>query len=110
MVIDHGTTRRMQTMPISKFKATCLAVLEPERIGRRTLRVLASSSNQLWLSPISIWEVGVLADAGQIDLGASPSEWIRRTLDQHPLQDATFTREVAIESRAVQVSHRDPAD
>jgi PIN domain nuclease of toxin-antitoxin system len=85
-------------------------VLEPERIGRRTLRALASTSNQLWLSPISIWEVGSLADANQIDLGASPSEWVRRTLDQHPLHDAAFTCEVAIESRAVQLAHRDPAD
>jgi PIN domain nuclease of toxin-antitoxin system len=85
-------------------------VLEPERIGRRTLRALVSSSNQLWLSPLSIWELGSLADGDQIDLGASPSDWIRRALDQHPLQDATFTREVAMESRAVQLTHRDPTD
>jgi prevent-host-death family protein len=39
MVIDHGTTEEMQTMPISKFKATCLAVLERVRKTGRPLRV-----------------------------------------------------------------------
>jgi prevent-host-death family protein len=31
MVIDHGTLRAMQEIAISRFKATCLAVLEDVR-------------------------------------------------------------------------------
>jgi prevent-host-death family protein len=39
MVVDHGTLAFMQSMPISKFKATCLAVLD--RVGKtgRPVRV-----------------------------------------------------------------------
>lgn len=41
--IDHGDLARyvlvMDTMPISKFKATCLAALERVRATRRPLRV-----------------------------------------------------------------------
>lgn len=39
MVIDHRIYCAMQTMPISKFKATCLAVLERVRRTGRPLRV-----------------------------------------------------------------------
>ena len=39
MVCDHGNDVLMQTMPISKFKATCLAVLERVRVTGKPLRV-----------------------------------------------------------------------
>lgn len=39
MVSDHGTFRGMDTMPISKFKATCLAALERVRKTGRPLRI-----------------------------------------------------------------------
>ena len=39
MFIDHGTIARMDTMAISKFKATCLAALERVRKTGRPLRV-----------------------------------------------------------------------
>ncbi|MBN1961204.1 MAG: type II toxin-antitoxin system Phd/YefM family antitoxin [Deltaproteobacteria bacterium] len=39
MVIDYGLIKYMQTIAISKFKATCLAVLEQVRKTRRPLRV-----------------------------------------------------------------------
>ena len=39
MVIDYSTHGTMDTMPISKFKATCLATLERVRVTRRPLRV-----------------------------------------------------------------------
>ncbi|PYQ58900.1 MAG: type II toxin-antitoxin system prevent-host-death family antitoxin [Acidobacteria bacterium] len=39
MVVDHGTIARMKEIPISKFKATCLAVLENVRKTRRPVRV-----------------------------------------------------------------------
>ena len=37
--MDHGNNHPMQTMPISKFKATCLAALEKVRKTGRPLRV-----------------------------------------------------------------------
>ncbi len=39
MVVDHGIFNRMEQMPISKFKATCLATLERVRRTGRPLRV-----------------------------------------------------------------------
>ena len=39
MVSDHGNSLAMDSMPISKFKATCLAALERVRRTGRPLRV-----------------------------------------------------------------------
>jgi antitoxin (DNA-binding transcriptional repressor) of toxin-antitoxin stability system len=39
MVVDHGSRWIMDTMAISKFKATCLATLERVRRTGRPLRV-----------------------------------------------------------------------
>jgi prevent-host-death family protein len=39
MVIDHGISRLMESIPISKFKATCLKALERVRRTGRPLRV-----------------------------------------------------------------------
>jgi antitoxin (DNA-binding transcriptional repressor) of toxin-antitoxin stability system len=39
MAVDHGKFRNMDTMAISKFKATCLATLERVRRTGRPLRV-----------------------------------------------------------------------
>jgi antitoxin (DNA-binding transcriptional repressor) of toxin-antitoxin stability system len=39
MVFDHGIDSRMDTMPVSKFKATCLAALERVRRTGQPLRI-----------------------------------------------------------------------
>lgn len=39
MVIDHGTKIAMEEIAISKFKATCLAVIERVRKTRKPIRV-----------------------------------------------------------------------
>ena len=39
MVVDYGTDLTMDEIAISKFKATCLAVLERVRKTRRPIRV-----------------------------------------------------------------------
>lgn len=39
MVVDHGTIRSMDEIPISKFKATCLATLKRVKRTRKPVRV-----------------------------------------------------------------------
>jgi PIN domain nuclease of toxin-antitoxin system len=86
------------------------SLLEPERLSRRVRRRLEDSANELWLSPISLWETLLLAERGRIDLEVSPTRWVEVALRDFPIRDATLTREVATISRAVDVPHQDPAD
>ncbi len=86
------------------------SVLDPERLGRRAARHLASSANELWLSPISAWEAVLLAERGRIAVDDSPAAWVERALRAAPLREAPLTFDVALESRRVRLPHPDPAD
>lgn len=86
------------------------SLLEPERLARRVARMLENPSEELWLSPISVWEVGVLVDRKRVRLKTDVRTWLESALQAAPLLDAALTREVALETANVTLSHRDPAD
>jgi len=75
------------------------------------LRDLLDMPQQVsWLSPISVWEVGMLAARGRIRLHAELRQWVVQARQQLPLQDALLNPEVALTSREITLPHRDPAD
>jgi PIN domain nuclease of toxin-antitoxin system len=86
------------------------ALLEPERLSPAVAEALEDEGNELWLSPISAWELMVLVERGRVVLDRDPARWISDVSSAVPLRDAVLTRQVAIESRLVPVSHEDPAD
>jgi len=83
---------------------------DPDRLGRRARRALGRASNELWLSPISTWELIVLAERGRVKLDDEAGRWAREALRRSPVLEAPFTHEVAIQSRELAPSHPDPAD
>lgn len=62
------------------------------------------------LSPISIWEIGMLHVRGRVTLADGPRRWIERALRAFPLDEASLTGEVAIRSHEIDLGHPDPAD
>lgn len=80
------------------------------RLRPRVLKALESSANELWLSPISVWELAILAEKGRVVLSVDVEEWIGQTLKAGPFKEAPLTMEVALATRGVGLSHRDPAD
>ena len=88
------------------------SLAEPERLTERVAAALTDEANQLWLSPISLWEFLLLAERGRVRLqhGMTPASWVGAALARAPMHDAPLNREVAIRSRAVRVEHEDPAD
>lgn len=86
------------------------ALLEPARLSERVARELEASANQLWLSPITTWEVLLLAERGRLELDVDPVSWLRGARARLPLREAPLTHEVAIKSRQLELPHHDPAD
>jgi PIN domain nuclease of toxin-antitoxin system len=84
--------------------------LEPARLCSRVRRELSDSTNEIWLSPVSVWEALLLAEAGRVRLQDAPAVWVERTLRAAPVREAGLTHAVAIESRNVRLPHQDPAD
>ncbi len=86
------------------------SLLEPSRLGRRTAAALEDGSNELWLSPISVWEALMLAERGRIVLLPNADRWIRDCLARLPFLEAPLNVEVALASRALKIPSGDPAD
>ena len=84
--------------------------LEPGRLAPRVANALESNENELWLSPLTIWETLVIAAKRRVRLEPEPGAWILRALRAIPLKEAPLTHEVALETRKIQLPDRDPAD
>lgn len=85
-------------------------VLEPARLSRRVARALDDAENQLWLSPISVWELLMLTQKGRVQLNEDAVAWTRRTLEQLQLHEAPLTTEVALETSTLNLAHSDLSD
>lgn len=86
------------------------SLLEPDRLSRRVVQALEKPGNELWLSPISVWELVMLVERGKIVLDGDVVAWVDEALQRAPLKEAPLTLEVALETHRVQLEHRDPAD
>lgn len=86
------------------------ALLEPERLTRKVRTALSSADNEIWLSPVSVWEALMLAERGRVSVPAPVGDWIRDMVSAVPRREAPLTHEVAIASREIALPHQDPAD
>lgn len=86
------------------------SVLTPERLSRRAKAAMTRSSNELWLSPMSAWELLVLIERGRVRIESDPRRWISQALARTPAQEAVMNFEVALRSREVMPAHTDPVD
>ncbi|WPD22303.1 MAG: type II toxin-antitoxin system VapC family toxin [Candidatus Electrothrix scaldis] len=85
-------------------------LLEPERLDETVVSVIEDQNNDLFISPITIWETLILAEKGRIDLGSSPLEWIDEALQLTPVQELPLSCAIAVKSRTIELPHQDPAD
>ena len=86
------------------------SLLDPKRLSGRVARELTDPANELWLSPISVWETLILSRKGRIALDEDPSSWIAKAMRAAPLAEAPLNTEVALETAKVRLPHHDPAD
>jgi len=83
---------------------------EPERLPAKVAEELENPAHGLWYSPISVWEILLLAEKGRITVGNDIEASIRELFQGLPAKEAPLNTAVAIQSRSVGLSHQDPAD
>lgn len=86
------------------------SLLAPENLVPRVVAALENPANEIWLSPISTWELMVLSAKGRISLNEPVDSWVTKAFAAAPLKEASLTHAVAFETRAIKLPHRDPAD
>jgi PIN domain nuclease of toxin-antitoxin system len=80
---------------------------DSKRLTSRIQQHLQDQTNELWLSPISTWEVLVLQAKGKIRLRLPSEVWVRDAI--RDFKEAPLTHEIALVSRQLAL-HSDPAD
>jgi len=90
-----------------------LAEGTPGQMSARALGAVHSSlrGSGVWVSTISVWEIGLLAAKGRVRLSRPVDEWMPRALDYPGLHVSDLTAAIALEStRLPGLAHADPAD
>jgi PIN domain nuclease of toxin-antitoxin system len=86
------------------------SLLDVMNLSRRVRAELESPDNELWLSPISVWELLLLIEKGRVEVDRDGVQWVAEVSRAAALREAALTHEVAVESRAIDLPHQDPAD
>lgn len=86
------------------------SLLEPTYLTKGVAAELENPSNELWVSPIVLWEVLILAEKERVSLGPDPVTWIRNVLQAVSFHEAPLNHEVALQSRIIELPHQDPGD
>ncbi len=85
-------------------------VSQPDRLSRTVQRRIENPSNELFLSPVSIWEAHTLSRRGRVRLKPNFSQWLDAALGQTQIREAPFNQAVAIEACRLNLEQPDPGD
>ncbi|MFH2009688.1 MAG: type II toxin-antitoxin system VapC family toxin [bacterium] len=80
------------------------------RLPRGIMKAIDEAAETSWLSPISIWELGMLVEKGRVSVQGAYRDWALRALQLMPLREAPLNRDVAMLSLELDLPHKDPAD
>jgi PIN domain nuclease of toxin-antitoxin system len=86
------------------------SLLDPKRLKPRVMSALKSRDNELWLSPISVWEVLTLFEKDRLGVKGSPEEWVESALGVAAFNEAPLSNEIVLDLPKWRMEHRDPAD
>ncbi len=81
---------------------------DPARLGKIVRQELSDPDNELWLSPISTWEVLTLARKRRVRLHKALDEWVSEATD--PFREAPLTHEIVALAMKLPLVQQDPAD
>ena len=86
------------------------ALRDDEKLSAKGRRLIETADNELWLSPVSIWETALLVEKGRFGIEGAFDAWIEAAFEKLAMKEAPLTNHVALMSRVVRVGNQDPAD
>jgi len=84
------------------------ARLSPELLPDAVSEALEEEDNELWYSPISVWEILLLCEKKRLKIKGDPYRWVGIALEG--VREAPLNVHVAMESRRINLPHKDPGD
>ena len=78
------------------------------KLSARVKRALDNEGSEVWLSPISVWELVLLVEKRRVALDRHVAEWVSQSTSA--LKEAPLTLEIVLEAARFTLPHDDPAD
>ena len=85
------------------------SLIQPERVDRSARRAMQQGT-EVYLSPVSIWELNHLVKRGRIRVKQSLNELLDRGIRESSIREAPITVAVALEAARIQLPQPDPGD
>jgi PIN domain nuclease of toxin-antitoxin system len=86
------------------------ALHSPEKLSHAVRRQLENPKNELFLSPVSIWEARHLVRRKRLRIKTGFSDWLDMVFARAPLKEAPFNFAVAAEASGIELPESDPGD
>jgi len=85
------------------------AIAEDEKLSRRA-RQIYTSSNDLWLSVVSVWEILIKVQAGKLPLPEPTGPYLTKKLAKERIEILPITLDHVLQTESLPPHHRDPFD
>ena len=86
------------------------AISQPGRLNAATRRQLENTANELYLSPVSIWEASHLSRRRRIRHKGTFQQWLDSAFASLPVREASFNFEIAVEATKLNLEQADFGD
>jgi PIN domain nuclease of toxin-antitoxin system len=78
---------------------------------KASARKAIETAKTVFLSPISVWEIGMLVQSGRVELELDRLDWVEQSIEIAGFEVAPISPKIAIQStRLPGTIHGDPAD
>ena len=81
----------------------------PSQLSMAARRSIVDS-DAVAFSAVSVWEIGILARRGRIDLHLDIDDWLREVTEVHSLEVLPVTLDIAVRASELHEILRDPID
>lgn len=85
-------------------------VFGDEQLPASLRRAVERAEGRRWISPVSVWELGLLRAKRRVLLEPDLRTWVLEARAAVPCRDAPLTQDVALLAHEVGLAHRDPGD
>lgn len=79
-------------------------------LSKRARELFADPANEVFLSVVSVWEIGVKNAAGRLPLPQSPERYVPALRERHGIESLALDETAVLQIAKLPSRHRDPFD
>ena len=85
-------------------------ITTPEKLSKKALQIIENRSNDIFLSPVSCWEIVIKYQINKLDLPKDPNGLILEQIKESEIKILPITAEHAVNILHLPLLHKDPFD